>query len=159
VRTDQVVDWIEINAVLNNYAIALDSQDWPLFETCFTPQAELRYDRTGGGVQSPSEWLAGAKAVFPVMFLATQHNVSTVAIEIDEDRASARSYVIAQHVLAEPAGELVLIGGHYTDTLIRAEGRWRIASRVAGEFWLSGDATLLARTRDIRDQLRRAVQE
>ena len=57
----EISDRIEIDDLLTRYATAVDSKDWDLFASCFTPDAFLDYT-SAGGVKGPlpevTKWLS-----------------------------------------------------------------------------------------------------
>src|SRR5262249_4656617 len=75
---------------------------------------------------------------------ATQHHLGLPLIRIDGDRAHARCYFMAQHVRnALAPNPFLLIGGWYTDDLVRTERGWRIGRRVGTALWYDGNPLVL----------------
>jgi hypothetical protein len=83
------------------------------------------------------EWLRGALTLFK----ATQHSMASPIVELDGDRARARTSLTAAHVQERLDGTHVytLLHGTYTDELVRAKQGWRIASRRLDPIWVSGE--------------------
>ena len=135
----QISDRIEIGDLLVRYTVAIDKKDWNLLDTCFTPDADVDYTESGGAKGKYPEvraWLEKALAPFPM----TVHFISNTTVEIDGDRAKARTYVINPMGFPKPDGGLHLftVGGYYNDELVRTEDGWRIASRYEEQAFLDG---------------------
>jgi hypothetical protein len=75
---------------------------------------------------------------------ATQHVVGAPVLRIEGDRAFARSYLVAQHVVNALAPRAAfLIGAWYDDVLARVDGRWRITARTGNPVWWDGNPAVL----------------
>jgi 3-phenylpropionate/cinnamic acid dioxygenase small subunit len=135
----EVSDRIQIGDLLTRYTVAIDKKDWSLLDTCFTPDAHLDY-RSAGGVEGAypkvREWLERALAPFPM----TQHFISNSTVELDGDRATARTYVLNPMGFPNPDGSLHIftVGAYYNDVLVRSRDGWRIAERVEEQAFLEG---------------------
>lgn len=131
-KPDQVADRLAIDDLLDAYAQAIDTRDWTLFRTLFTPDAVLDYTHEGGvrgSVEEAVAWLEPSLAPFAMI----QHMVVNRQVDIDGDTASARAYVFSPLGLPDGDGALTLVlsGGRYEDRLRRTPGGWRFASRIA----------------------------
>jgi hypothetical protein len=131
-RPEQVADRIAIDELLDEYAHAVDTQDWELFRSLFAPGAVLDYTDEGGvrgDVDEAIAWLT--KALTP--FVMCQHQVVNRRVMIDGDAARVRAYVSSP--LGLPDGEggmtIILSGGEYDDELMRTPEGWRFAARTA----------------------------
>jgi 3-phenylpropionate/cinnamic acid dioxygenase small subunit len=127
----EISDRFEIEDLLTRYALAIDTKDWDLLDTCFVSEAHLDYTSTGGKKGSYPElrqWLAEALAPFAV----TMHFISNISLRIEEDRAEARTYLWNPMGLGKDlrALEWFAVGAHYADELVRTEVGWRIRKRV-----------------------------
>jgi hypothetical protein len=127
----------EIDDLLVRYATAVDSRDWELLDSVFTPDACLDY-RSAGGIRGTlteaRQWLS---EVLP-LFTMTQHLVVNRAVEIDPGGETARSRAIFQNpnqLLVEGEPWLFVVGGCYHDRLVRLPAGWRIALRVEETLW------------------------
>jgi 3-phenylpropionate/cinnamic acid dioxygenase small subunit len=125
-----IADRIEIDDLLTRYATAVDTKDWELYATCFTPDALIDYTSAGGIKGTLAEvraWLAQIMPTFPM----TQHVVCNRAVAVTGDTATSRSCFFNPMGLPEDA-ELLLFfeGGYYNDKLVRTPGGWRIAERI-----------------------------
>lgn len=126
----EISDRLEIQDLMVRYAHAVDSRDWKLFAGCFTGDAVIDYSAFGGprgGVEEVVDYLS---TVLP-MFTATQHLMANCAVELDGDRATART--MCQNPMALPGEEgeygLLSCGLWYTDELVRTPEGWRLSDR------------------------------
>lgn len=77
----------------------------------------------------------------------SQHLVSNQQVEIDEDSATCRSYLQAQHTRrGTEGGDNFILGGRYVDELVRTDDGWRIARRVLFIDWLEGNPEVLRKS-------------
>jgi len=122
-----VNDREEITDVLIRYATGIDTQDWPLFRTCFTPDVDADYGDIGvwHDVDGITEYMAKTHAGMP----ATNHMLTNMAISVDGDRATAVTYVHAVLVVSRDPETSVDAVGKYEDSLVRTADGWRIAAR------------------------------
>jgi 3-phenylpropionate/cinnamic acid dioxygenase small subunit len=128
---EQIADRIEIDDLLTRYATALDAKDWDLWSSCFTADAHVDYTAAGGPqgpVAEVRRWLEEVMARFPM----TQHLAVNRAVQLDGDRATARSCLLNPMGLPDAEKRLLLFfdGGYYRDRLVRTDDGWRIAERV-----------------------------
>jgi 3-phenylpropionate/cinnamic acid dioxygenase small subunit len=136
----QLVDRAEISDLLAAYSTAIDTQDWAGLAAVFTPDAECDYG-TLGNPHGPDE-IAGLVSRTLTGLDATQHLVGNVVVHVDGDRATAECYLIAQHVRGD---RHYLLGGRYSDRVVRTPQGWRIAHRTLHRGWATGDRSVLAR--------------
>jgi SnoaL-like domain len=141
-------DIVEIINLINLYPVAVDTQQWSLFDQVFTVDA--RTDFGGGAVFAG---LADIKQVFEAIhapFDATQHVTTNHQVAVDGDRASCLSYVHGRFIRAVPAGEgMFESSGWYDDALVRTPAGWRIALRNCRTIWAGGNPAVLQTTPDV----------
>lgn len=135
----EVSDRIEINDLLVRYARAIDTRDYVLLDTCFTPDAHVDYTTSGGIAGNYPEvraWLEKALAQFDAMM----HLVGNSAVELDGDTARARTYVYNPMGKAGPDGnvEFFTVVADYVDRLERRPEGWRIVERIEEQMFLQG---------------------
>jgi 3-phenylpropionate/cinnamic acid dioxygenase small subunit len=135
----QVSDRIEIDDLLIRYSRAIDDKDWGLLDSCFTPDAEVDYVSSGGIKGRYPEvraWLEKALAAFPT----TVHYVTNSQVELDGDRASARTAVYNPMFFPNPDGSQhhFAVGAYYVDELQRTDAGWRIVKRLEEQAFLEG---------------------
>lgn len=136
---EQISDRIQIDDLLTRYTVAIDTKDWELLDTCFTPDAEVDYTTSGGIKGAYPEvraWLAKALAAFPV----TQHFISNSVVELRGDRASAKTYVYNPMCTDKPGGghHVFNVGAYYIDELVYTDAGWRIAKRFEQQAFFDG---------------------
>jgi 3-phenylpropionate/cinnamic acid dioxygenase small subunit len=123
---DVRADKQDIAEVLVRYATGIDRRDWDLFRACFTPDVFAEYDGIGTWTD------VGAITTFMVESHAdmgrTMHQLSNLAIEVDRDAATARTYVDAVLTSSDGASGLNT-HGYYDDELVRTADGWRISRR------------------------------
>jgi 3-phenylpropionate/cinnamic acid dioxygenase small subunit len=117
-----------IIALINRYATAVDSGDWPLLRTCWSDDVQVDFET---GQSWPS---ADALNEFMRKFhtgLRTLHMVGNYVLEdVASDRARGRTYFKA--VLFRADGSLLMrTDGWYNDEFAKIAGEWKIAKRHA----------------------------
>jgi 3-phenylpropionate/cinnamic acid dioxygenase small subunit len=127
----EVTDRIAIDDLLTRYATAVNTKDWDLYASCFTPDAFVDYTSAGGikgHLPEVKAWLAERMQFFPM----TQHVVTNRAVSISGDTATSRACFFNPMGLPADDGKLTLFfdGGYYNDKLVRTPGGWRITERV-----------------------------
>jgi 3-phenylpropionate/cinnamic acid dioxygenase small subunit len=139
VRT--LIDRQEIIDLLTRYATAVDTRDWDLLASVFTPDAYCDYTESG--------WIRGTIAEIIQAFrnadkaddtTITQHIMSNHVVDINGDRGQVRAYLHAQHALPMNDGSksLYTVGGIYTDDVIRRDDGWKIARLHLRNLWTRG---------------------
>lgn len=138
-----LLDEREIVRVCLRYATALDTRDWALLRTCFTPDAVADYDGIGQchGYEAIEEVCRGALTPLD----HSQHLLGNLEADVDGDEAAARCYLQAQHVRAgTPGGPNFVIAGVYTDRFVRTPDGWRISRRHLATWWTEGNPAVVA---------------
>jgi hypothetical protein len=135
----EISDRIQINDLLIRYTRAIDTKDWTLLDTCFVPDADVDYTASGGAAGKYPEvraWLAKALAPFPI----TAHYITNSMVQLDGDRARARTLVYNPMFFANPDGSLhdFTVGATYVDELVWTDAGWRIARRVEEAGYMQG---------------------
>lgn len=130
--TTDIADRLAIAETLARYCRGIDRCDGVLLAAVFTTDARIDY---GDGAKSPAETISGLMAGLGAMRL-TQHNISNIMMQITGSRARAETNCVALHLIPAPDGEIELVvGGRYLDTLVKADGAWRIAERLYVMDW------------------------
>jgi ketosteroid isomerase-like protein len=133
--TDAQDNWLEITALVNRYAQAVDGKDWAMYASCFTPDAVIDYSSAGGargGVAESTAWLTTMLEPISV----SQHFITNQVVEVKGDEATCRAYffgVVGNQ--SEGESSLIWVGGIYEDVLRRTESGWRIAELVDISRW------------------------
>jgi 3-phenylpropionate/cinnamic acid dioxygenase small subunit len=129
----QVTDKLEIRELLFRYARGVDTQDWALLTSVFTPDAQLDYTSVDGPAGSRDEvvaWLAQALTPVPM----TQHFVTNIEIDLQGDRASVRAMFYNPMQLPGIDG-LAYSGGNYHHQVVRTPEGWRSERLVEETKW------------------------
>ncbi len=125
-----------IDDALRSYCRGIDRLHAPAIEAAFHLDAMLegygRDEPTPIGVFVPNV-LASLRA----KFVATQHRLSNVTIEIDGTIALVESYVLAYHVMSGAGDERTLLtfNGRYIDRFEERDSVWKIARRALRVDW------------------------
>lgn len=123
------VDKAQIAEVLVRCATGIDTKDWPLFRACWTDEVDVDYGDLGTYTDADA-YAALVEQIHGGMG-PTYHRLSNIAVDVDGDRASARSYVHA--VLQGAPGDdnsWIEALGHYDDELVRTADGWRLTKRT-----------------------------
>ncbi|SNS87079.1 nuclear transport factor 2 family protein [Rhodococcoides kyotonense] len=141
----------QITKLMARFARGIDLRDWDLYRSVFTDEIEIDYTsyRAGnGGMFKAEDWVQRGRMLFPGL-AASQHFLSNLDITVDGDRGTVVSYVRAEHVLPNTAGDAVFtIGGYYTDSVVLVGGEWRICKKQLTVLWNSGNPQVLAMARE-----------
>ena len=125
----------EVRDLLSRYAVALDTRDAALLESCFTPDVKVKYQMSHisrelslPGVLDLARGLAE--------FDRTTHHVGTVHVDDEGDTVKSYSYTTA-YLVSEEDGEQVLLsrGVQYRDEMRRHEGQLRVHRRTHSVSW------------------------
>jgi SnoaL-like domain len=134
-------DVVAITQLVNLYGLAVDSQQWHLFDSIFTSGVDADYGAS-------SHWTSLDQfksdfAAFHDPFDSTQHTMSTHVVHVDGDRAHSFCNGGWRLVREAADGGPVWDGtGWYDDTLVRTLGGWRIARRVCRITWWTGNPSV-----------------
>jgi hypothetical protein len=141
-RLETLLDRQEIGDLVLRYAIALDSHDWDLLRTCFTPDARVRllWSEQYLDLERFVEVARGALEALD----ASQHFLAAPYVELAGDRATSRTYCRAQHTRRSVGDQPnYMIGLTYVDELRKTDQGWRIAQRELHESWAEGNPDVL----------------
>ena len=139
-KLELLYDRMEIMDTMNRYATSVDSRDWDLFLTCYTE--EMVADMVSVGFDEPvtlrsKDFLQIIRqAVRP--FDSTQHLLSNFVIDVDGVRATCVCYLQAMHFSEDQTGaHTLVIGGYYSNRLIRTDAGWRIDKYKVVKTWMT----------------------
>lgn len=131
----EISDRLEIQELLARYSNAIDTMQWDLLDELFTDGAEIDYTSMGGIRGSLAEQKAFLEANLPSIFQrGFQHMTATTLFDIEGDTARTRTICFNPMVIQDER-HVLFCGLWYVDTLVRVEGRWRIAQRVEDRGW------------------------
>ena len=138
----ELADQHEIEQLMYRYATGIDTSDYDLVDSVFTPDGEID-DATIGGPRGRWRgavrlWSEESLAAFPVR----KHYLTNVVVTYSADRASATAVTYWRSPMGFARGDgsihLFESGGRYLDELVRTDDGWRIAVRVTAQDWFSG---------------------
>lgn len=128
VRLDRLESLAAITRLVHEYCIAMDDRDRERFAALWHPGAT---------------WASAAKSVTGIPSIIdtiehgwikaprSRHFSTNLVIDLDGDRATARSAVLI--AVQFPDGAHSRYGRDFSDVFERRSGEWRIASRTVGE--------------------------
>ncbi len=138
----------------NNYAIGVDTKNWPLVRSCFADEVSLDYgelsDSTGGSnvLRSSDDWvtvLQGAINGFDI----TRHAITNHRVTVADDSAVGIAYLDADHIILADSGiniitplDVVKLVGEYTNEYRLIDGLWKIVKSHLRADWISGNYDL-----------------
>ena len=139
-RARELSDHLEIVDLLHRYARAIDSRDFELLETVFTPDAVIHYDVDRGAKLQFGEMVGWLRTALQI-FAATQHVIANPLIELDGDAARSTCSLTATHVQITLDGEesVIVEGGIYRDLHVRSSAGWRIRERTLNRVYVNGE--------------------
>lgn len=118
-----ILDRIQLQDVMLDYAAAVDQRDRNRYRNCFTEDVEVfnfgEEIYRGRDVWVDYVWNALSN------YSATQHLLGPQLATIGGDAATTRCDVQALHFLADDAGRFIL-GGSYLTNMHREQGQWKI---------------------------------
>lgn len=139
---DTSADRLAIIHTIQEVARAFDEKlHHEVLPQVFTDSAVVLYRLRGNRIDfSMPDGPAKVKSYHDLCYW-TQHLVSPQVVSIDGDQATARTPVHALHLQIRNDGShnQWVIGAVYHDDLVRQEGQWRIAKRVALCPYVEGD--------------------
>jgi len=121
-------DRAEIHDLLVRYSNAIDDREFERLRDCFTADAVATYNgqQLAPGVEAIIEYVSVLRRL-----RETMHVIGHSLIEVDGDRATADTALVAYLVDATGEHETVIVRGlRYRDQLVREAAGWRIRRRV-----------------------------
>ncbi|MEM7217637.1 MAG: nuclear transport factor 2 family protein [Pseudomonadota bacterium] len=122
--TQAAAEHVAIQRVMLDYARGVDERDMALYRACFADDVEI----VGFGaetVRGGDAWVAQVEGMLDG-FVATQHLLSPMRIDIEGDTARTSSNVQAWHHLKSPADHTLTLWACYESVLQKRDGRWRL---------------------------------
>ncbi len=130
-------DRLAISDLLTRYAHAVDTRDWDLYRSVFTPDATIDYTSAPGGqagdVETIVAWLEASLALFDM----TQHLVSNEQVEITGDSATVRA-MFHNPMRFTDGGGFFTAGGWYNHQLVRTADGWKSRHLVEETAYVHG---------------------
>lgn len=130
-----IADRMAITDLLTRYAHAVDTKDWELYRTVFTPDARIDYS-TAGGPNGDLDTVVEQLSKALELFERTQHFISNIGVDFDGDRARVRAMFLNPMIVSP--GKRFYCGGWYHHELARTSDGWRSTSLVEESAWFDG---------------------
>ncbi len=127
----QISDELEITALLNRYARAVDTKEWAMYRSVFTDDAHIDYSSAGaiaGTRDEVADWLSQGFAAIP---MAT-HYITNIERQVDGDVADVRAMFYNR---CRAMAELSYCGGYYHHELVRTPDGWRSRNLREENVW------------------------
>ena len=136
----EISDHIEINQLQQRYFRSMDTWNYDLLESVFTPDATVHYDALQGANTSYRDMIPQFRS-FNRHFSFMQHKGGQLLIELDGDTAQSSHNMRALHVQTTLEGEpnRWAIYGVYQDRLVRTPDGWRIRERFYKSMYTEGE--------------------
>jgi 3-phenylpropionate/cinnamic acid dioxygenase small subunit len=129
-----IADQLEITALLNTYARAVDGKDWATYRSVFTDDAHVDYSSAGaiaGGRDEVADWLAKGFGAMPM----SMHYITNIEIlENTGETATVRAMFYNPMQLPGMA-DLSYCGGNYVHDLVRTGEGWKSERLVEDSKW------------------------
>jgi len=119
-------DWVAICNLKAAYCRLLDTKDWEGWGQLFTDDFHQDVSGSGGGVYEGREAAVAATRA-AIETTKTAHQVHFPEISIDGDQASA-IWPLQDRLLWDD-GRTMTGYGHYHETYVKQDGRWRMATQ------------------------------
>ncbi len=116
-------DELEIVALLNRYARAVDTKDWQAYRSVFTADAHIDYSAAVfvGSIDDAVEFFRGA---FSSLVTMSMHHITNIESQVDGDTALVRA-MFFNPTQIKGLDELSIFGGYYHHELVRTPDGWR----------------------------------
>ena len=135
-RMQQAEDVREINNLVIDYGLFLDRKDFESYSGLFARDGTWSGGTTnfvpvkGPAAIRDTMEKAFAERVYDPEHITNVHVVTNIKIDVDGDRATGYSkYSVLTRNNEDES--YIRVHGHYDDTYIREDGRWKFLSRVA----------------------------
>lgn len=146
------------------YASGIDRRDWALYRACFTDPCHFDFSSWSGrpgGAMPADVWVDNVRRTNG-SFDATQHLLGNLVLcfdAADADRASYEIELQAQHFFRPETltahgwdADTVnwcLLGGHYSNRVVRTDEGWRMEHCQLTVRWQTGNIGIFALARSI----------
>jgi hypothetical protein len=130
-----MLDQLDVQRLLYDYAWGCDNKDWSLLRSVFTADAQLDYSSTGGPAGGREEvvgWLEESLSQVPVI----QHVVSNFQIDVSGERAAGRAMFLTSARIPG-LDDMLVTGGYYDLAFRRESGEWKIERLAEDNRWMS----------------------
>jgi len=139
-----LLDRAAVADLVYTYANAIDRRDWTAYRSIFADQIDIDFF-TWAGIReryAAAAWVAAVKDTL-ACFDSTQHTMSNLAISLGGDVATVVASMTARHnLVVDGRREFQILGGYYTDRMVRQADGWKIAGCALMITWEEGDRAL-----------------
>ena len=137
---------ITIAETVYQYATGIDTRDWVLYRSIFADEVEMDFEAWNGipchAIRADD--LAKNIATYFAGLDGTQHSMSNPRVTIDGDGAHGVMYMQAEHFLDDAIpGRRFVIGGYYSNDLVRAGDEWKLTRVKLTPLWTCGDRSFM----------------
>jgi ketosteroid isomerase-like protein len=137
VTVQELTDRLELRALVDAYASALDRRDIDAFVALFTADAHLGIYEPG--VEIPASRFDGTAELASLMSMLevygeTMHVMANHTVTFDGEQANGEVYCLAHH-LTDGATRNLAMTIRYRDRYERTQDGWRIAHRRIIRYW------------------------
>ncbi|MEU1477723.1 nuclear transport factor 2 family protein [Streptomyces sp. NPDC005760] len=139
-----VMDRLAVDALVTDYAMAVDDGDWEAYRGLFTHDGRADY-RSAGGVEGDARQVAAWLAESLTLFSMRQHLIVNRRVRfgtLDQDTGdTARvraDYINPMRLAGDGAASTApdfVCGGRYAFALLRTDDGWRLSEVVVQEKW------------------------
>lgn len=136
----RVADELEITALLNRYARAVDAKDWQLYRSVFTDDAHIDYSSAGAAAGRRDEVAAWLEQGFGAIPMSMHYITNVEILALHGDSATVRAMFYNPMQLPGMA-ELSYCGGYYHHELTRTDDGWRSRSLREENVWFVNPPT------------------
>jgi hypothetical protein len=137
---------LAVHDVMHQYALAIDTKNWALFESVFCDEVSVDFSSfVAKGVWTGPrlDWVAQVRSTIQGMD-ATQHVMTNHLYEIVDDAAHGTTYIQARHVCRNDwGGDTYTIGGHYEVDMRLIDSVWKISRYTLQCTWHEGNRQVL----------------
>lgn len=134
-----------ILTLVHLYALAIDTQQWDLFDEVFTPDVIADYGE--GAVWTGRDTFKQIFAVIHAVYSGTQHTMSNTLWDLQGNEGWAMTYGHFRLIKpGTPGGDFWEGQGYYDDRLVKVHGKWRIQHRINRITWSGGNPKVLETT-------------
>lgn len=129
----RLLDKQSIHELIHAYCRAADRHDHELMRTLYHEDA---IDDHGHFYKGPAMAFIDQLPAIQKNMAILHHNVTTVNLKLDGDRAEGEVYILAFHKAKDDGkGFDVLIGGRYFDKYEKRQGVWKFSHRAIVADW------------------------
>ena len=140
-------DYSQIVRRRHEYALGIDTRDFDLLRSIFTPSIPMDFEDYSGRpreVMQADDWVDSCRVLFTGLD-ATQHVMTNPIVDVENDRATCKMYMKAEHFLQnDQGGDDFALGGYYIDQLEKVEGHWLINAVTLKIFWNRGNRHIMS---------------